>query len=234
MITPDRVIEKELLSGFSDDGEPIYLAGVDEVGRGALAGPASVGIALVSVNTTDDFPVGLRDSKLMSAPAREAMVTPVRSWVAASAVGHSLVDEVNEFGIMGALRAAAARALAQLDGYRIGGILLDGSHNWWASDGLFEVGPRLPQIPVRTEVKGDARCAVVAAASVLAKVERDALMIDLAQKYPGYDWEKNKGYAAKAHIAGLARLGATPVHRTSWNLPGLAEFNARKESHARG
>lgn len=220
MLLPTRDIEREMLAAFPVD-EPIHLAGVDEVGRGAIAGPASVGIALVDINTLDEFPSGLRDSKLLSAKARDALVEPAREWVRAAAVGHSTVAEVNEFGIMGALRAAASRALAELDGYRIGAILLDGSHNWWSTDGLFTLGPALPDLPVRTQVKGDATCAVVSAASVLAKVERDALMVSAATQYPDYDWDKNKGYASKKHIEGLARLGATDFHRTAWNLPGL-------------
>lgn len=220
MLLPTRDIEREMLAGLPP-GERVYLAGVDEVGRGAIAGPASVGIALVDVDTIDEFPAGLRDSKLMSAKARDAMVQPAREWVCASAVGHSTVAEVNEFGIMGALRSAAARALEQLEGYTIGAVLLDGSHNWWSTDGLFTLGPSLPDLPVRMQVKGDATCAVISAASVLAKVERDALMIEAAARYPGYDWDKNKGYASKTHIEGLRSMGATDFHRTAWNLPGL-------------
>lgn len=220
MLLPTREIETQMLAALPRGGQ-VYLAGVDEVGRGALAGPASVGIALVGVATTDAFPAGLRDSKLLSAAAREALVEPVRAWTAASAVGHSTVAEINEFGIIGALRAAAARALAQLGDVTIGAVLLDGSHDWWTTDGLFALGPTLPEYPVRMQVKGDATCAVVAAASVLAKVERDALMVEAAGRYPGYDWDSNKGYASAAHIAGLRTRGATDYHRTAWKLPGL-------------
>ncbi len=224
VIEPSRLVEKEVLAGLyaTGGGAPVYVAGVDEVGRGALAGPASVGIALVGVDTSDEFPAGLRDSKLLSAKAREAFVQPVRSWVAASAVGHSTIEEINSWGIMAGLRAAAARALGALEGFPIGAVLLDGSHNWWTTpDALFPIGPQLPDIPVRMEVKGDAHCAVIAAASVLAKVERDALMVQAAQRYPGYDWELNKGYASASHIDSLATRGATDFHRTSWNLPGM-------------
>lgn len=199
---------------------PVYVAGVDEVGRGAIAGPASVGIAVVGLETTNDFPLGLRDSKLLSASARERMVEPVKRWVVDSAVGHSSIEDVNSVGIVGALRSAARQAYNQLR-VQPDIILLDGKHDWWSGDGLFTVGPDLPQLPVRMEIKGDARCAVVACASVLAKVERDALMVRAASEYPGYGWEKNKGYASAQHIAGLKELGVSPFHRTSWKLPGV-------------
>ncbi|NLW13200.1 MAG: ribonuclease HII [Trueperella sp.] len=223
MIAPDRVLERELLALLDAQCDGlVYLAGVDEVGRGALAGPASVGIALVSVTTTDEFPVGLRDSKLMSPLARMKAVAGVCEWVDAAAVGHAGPEAVNEWGVIGALRIAAANALAQLEGYKIGGVLLDGVHDWWTTDGL-PLGPQLPPYPVRTEVKGDARCAVVAAASVLAKVARDELMIELAKDYPGYDWERNKGYSSARHIEGLTTLGVSAQHRTSWKLPGIEQ-----------
>lgn len=224
MLLPDRAIEREMLATYCSTapaGQRVYIAGVDEVGRGSIAGPASVGIALVSLETRDDFPVGLRDSKLLSARAREALVTPVHQWADAIAVGHSTVAEVNDFGIMGALRAAAERALAQLGDVTIAAVLLDGSHDWWSTSGLFSFGLQLPALPVRMEVKGDARCAVIAAASVAAKVERDKLMVAADTRYPGYDFAHNKGYASAKHIAGLESLGPSEFHRTAWNLPGV-------------
>ncbi|AWA42900.1 ribonuclease HII [Trueperella pyogenes] len=221
MIVPDRDVELALLRELSAGGEHVYLAGVDEVGRGALAGPASVGVALVSLGTPDEFPVGLRDSKLMTPAARTRAVADVLSWVDAAAVGHADADAVNTWGIIGALRLAAADALSKID-LPIGGVLLDGVHDWWTTDGL-PLGPQLPPYSVHMEVKGDARCAVVAAASVLAKVARDELMIELARENPGYDWEHNKGYASPKHISGLRELGASAHHRTSWKLPGLEQ-----------
>lgn len=224
MLLPDREIERDMLREYcasTPAGHQLYVAGVDEVGRGAIAGPASVGIALVSLDTADEFPAGLRDSKMLSPRAREALVAPVREWVDAIAVGHSTVAEINEFGILGALRAAAERALMQLGDVTIAAVLLDGSHDWWSTSGLFTIGPQLPALPVRMEVKGDARCAVVAAASVVAKVERDALMIAADAEYPGYDFAHNKGYASAKHIAGLRSLGPSGFHRTAWNLPGV-------------
>ncbi len=221
MIEPDRTLECELLASLAENAEsPVYLAGVDEVGRGALAGPVSVGIALVSSSTSDEFPGGLRDSKLMTPAARMKIVDTVTEWVDAVAVGHAGPEVVDEWGVIGALRIAAQNALAQLKDYPIAGVLLDGVHNWWTTDGL-PLGPQLPPYPVRTEVKGDATCAVVAAASVAAKVARDELMVDLAKDYPGYDWQRNKGYSSARHIEGLKKLGASAQHRTSWKLPGI-------------
>ena len=220
MIVPDREVELALLREVSERGGR-YVAGVDEVGRGALAGPATVGIAVVSLGTPNDFPAGLRDSKLMTPIARTRAVGQVREWVEAAAVGHAGADVVNQWGIIGALRYAAGEALAQLD-LPISAVILDGTHDWWSPSEL-PIGPQLPPYPVHMEVKGDARCAVVAAASVLAKVERDKIMTRLGAQYPGYDWERNKGYSSPAHIAGLGALGASEHHRTSWKLPGLEQ-----------
>ena len=201
MIAPDRVLERELLALLDAQCDGLVTSRVDEVGRGALAGPASVGIALVSVTTTDEFPVGLRDSKLMSPLARMKAVAGVCEWVDAAAVGHAGPEAVNEWGVIGALRIAAANALAQLEGYKIGGVLLDGVHDWWTTDGL-PLGPQLPPYPVRTEVKGDARCAVVAAASVLAKVARDELMTS-REGLSGLRLGTKQGLLSARHIEGL-------------------------------
>lgn len=222
MLLPDRTVELELLAQLAQVSSRPILAGVDEVGRGALAGPASVGISLID-DAAGDFPPGLRDSKLLSPARRAGLVEPCKAWTLATVVGHSTVDEINEWGIMGGLRAAAARAVAQIEalGLSFDGVLLDGSHDWWTSAALVPAGPELPDLPVHMEVKGDARCAVVAAASVVAKVERDAVMKDLDLRFPGYDWARNKGYSSPSHIAALGELGPSAAHRTSWHLPGV-------------
>ncbi len=225
MLTPSRDIELDILGSLrASFGEGALLAGVDEVGRGALAGPVSVGICLIDGSTSNDFPVGLRDSKQISPARREALDPLCRAWGVDLAVGHAGSDVVDSEGIMAALRRAAADALAQLGerGLVPDAVLLDGSHNWWVEDSLFDFDPILPQVPVRMQVKGDASCAVVAAASVAAKVERDRLMVDLATQYPGYDWASNKGYSSVRHIEGLRALGPSPLHRTSWHLPGVS------------
>ena len=207
---------------------------MDEVGRGALAGPVSVGLAIVGAATPDAFPRGLADSKQLSPARREALVEPCRAWLVDSAVAHAQPAEIDALGIVGALRLAGARALARVGerGHAPGIVILDGSADWLSRPdedlltalGPAPAGPDAPREipPVRTQVGADARCAVVAAASVLAKVERDALMRGLED--PGYDWVSNKGYATASHVAGLGRLGAGDQHRRSWRLPGLESF----------
>ncbi len=225
VLTPSRETELDLLASMRPSfGECALLAGVDEVGRGALAGPVSVGICLIDGATSDGFPVGLRDSKQISPARREALDPLCRAWGVDLAVGHAGPDVVDAEGIMVALRRAAADALAQLvsRGHMPDAVLLDGSHDWWAEASLFDFDPILPQIPVRMQIKGDASCAVVAAASVSAKVERDRLMVELDAEYPGYDWASNKGYSSARHIEGLRALGPSPLHRTSWHLPGVS------------
>ena len=227
---PDRCLEKALLETYDCVG------GLDEVGRGALAGPVSVGLAIVARRTDDDFPEGLADSKQLTARARRGLVDPVRSWLVDHAVAHASPAEIDERGIVGALRMAGLRALQQVAdrGHAPGIIILDGVADWLTApqpDLLTALeGGHLPETapepagapavpPVRMEVKADARCAVVAAASVLAKVERDSLMACLDD--PGYGWASNKGYASPAHIKALTELGASNQHRRSWHLPGL-------------
>ncbi len=216
---PTRQLERELL----DSGHRL-VAGMDEVGRGALAGPVSVGVCLVDAST-GRLPRGLRDSKLLTAPAREALCEPVRRWSVGSAVGHAGPDEIDAFGIIAALRMAGTRALATLaaQGLVPDVVVLDGIHDWLTPpDDLFGgLDPELPVLvpPVRTQVKGDLRCAVIAGASVLAKCERDGMMVGLAEQHPAYGWEANKGYSAPGHLAALRELGPTELHRRSWRLP---------------
>jgi ribonuclease HII len=212
------------------------VAGMDEVGRGALAGPVSVGVVVVDADTRT-APSGVRDSKLLTPAAREALVPKVRRWARWYAVGHAEPDEIDEIGIIAALRAAGRRALATL-GVTPDCVLLDGNHDWLTGpkpapvDGvgaddvpLFELPAAAtlppPCPPVFTRVKADLRCAAVAAASVLAKVERDAIMVSRSDWHPEYDWAGNKGYAAPEHLAALRRHGTTPQHRRSWRLPGM-------------
>ena len=200
------------------------LAGIDEVGRGALAGPVSVGIAVVDLQQ-QKLLADVRDSKLLKVADRERLVPLVRDWSVASAVGHASANEIDEFGIIGALRLAGNRAWFAVlaAGVRPEVVLLDGSHNWLSPDlqpSLFDDAPAEPgcDAPVHTLVKADMQCLSVAAASIIAKVERDAMMCELHTQYPAYGWDENKGYGTTAHKEALRAAGPTPYHRVSWQL----------------
>ncbi len=203
-----------------------YLAGVDEVGRGALAGPVSVGIAVVDLHTQKPLS-GVRDSKLLSPSERERLEPLVRSWSVASAVGHASAHEIDALGIIAALRLAGTRAWLEIlaAGVSPDVVLLDGSHNWLSPPGqlsLFDEPAVEPgcAAPVHTKVKADMQCLSVAAASVIAKVERDQQMRGLHIEYPDFGWDINKGYATPVHRDALRAAGPTPYHRVSWNLLG--------------
>jgi ribonuclease HII len=208
-----------------------WIAAMDEVGRGALAGPVSVGVVLVDA-TVRTVPQGVRDSKLLAPHVRERLVPRIRRWAPAYAVGHAGPDEVDAVGIMAALRQAGRRALAQLPAVP-DLVLLDGNYDWLTDpngDGLFallEGAPTSP--PVRTLIKADLKCSSVAAASVLAKVERDAMMIDLHPAFPNYAWADNKGYSAPEHLEALRRHGPTEHHRQTWRLPLAGGIEGRLE-----
>lgn len=195
---------------------------MDEVGRGALAGPVSVGAVAID-ETCRSAPSEVRDSKLLSPAARTAMVPRIRRWSLAWAVGHASPAEIDAIGIMGALRLAGTRALDDL-GVRPDLVLLDGNYDWLTDPGrtglLAFADERAEQVPVRTMIKADLRCSSVAAASVLAKVARDDVMVSMASTHPAYRWELNKGYAAPEHLAALRQDGPTEQHRRSWNLTG--------------
>lgn len=228
-VVATRELELTLLDGRR------FVAGMDEVGRGALAGPVSVGVAIVDANCAEP-PAGLTDSKLLSSTRRVGLCEPLRQWACASGVGHASPAEIDAHGIVIALRLAGQRALLQALDHAVlplpDLIILDGVHDWLTepADDLFAALSDAPADeqwragghvtpPVQMQVKADMSCAVVAAASVLAKVERDALMV--AQEDPGYGWASNKGYASAAHVEGLRRLGASVFHRRSWKLPGV-------------
>lgn len=212
---PTLRLERELLrSGVG------ALACIDEAGRGALCGPVSVGVVVVT-ESTKPAPKGVRDSKLLTQERREELAPLIRSWASAHAVGMASAAEIDSLGIIAALRLAGQRALAALS-LVPDCVLLDGNHDYLTpSDqaSLFEELPLTDLPPVLTRVKADLRCAGVAAASILAKTARDTLMLGLAADYPDYGWPDNKGYAAPDHLEALRRLGPTPHHRVSWSLP---------------
>lgn len=185
--------------------------GVDEVGRGAVAGPVAVGVHALRADT-DRIPAGLRDSKLLSEARREALHPDVCAW-GEGAVGYASALEIDARGITWALAAAARRALLLLNrggvDVRRAVILLDGSHDW--------LSPALrAPLDVRTRVGADRTCASVSAASIRAKVARDAEMRAAHEAHPQYAWVSNKGYGSPAHYAGIRQYGLTELHRRSW------------------
>ena len=213
-LAPTLDLERELFaSGVRS------LASIDEVGRGAIAGPVTVGVVVITPSCGEP-PEGVRDSKLLSPARRLALIEPIIAWVSAHAVASATSGEVDELGIVGALRLAGVRALTELEAAGVAPdlVLLDGSHDWLTSDSLFDdpMGYRAP--PVRTQVKGDLTCASVAAASVLAKVDRDAHMTELDARFPAYGWSGNKGYGSPGHQQAIRELGVTDFHRVSWNI----------------
>lgn len=176
------------------------IAGVDEVGRGPWAGPVTA--AAVILNPAD-IPEGLNDSKALTARRREALhgLLIARAQVS---IAHASVAEIDEMNILAASHLAMRRAIAGLP---------------VPPDHLLIDGNRLPSdLPCGAEavVKGDARSLSIAAASIVAKVCRDRLMVDLAQQHPGYGWESNAGYGTKAHSEALRNLGVSPHHRRSF------------------
>ena len=226
---PTRRFELRLLK------DARVVVGIDEVGRGALAGPVAVGAAAVD-SSTGRAPKGLADSKVLPPSRREELVTPISRWALAHSVGWASPSEVSALGLTAALRLAGRRALAVMRLRKDFGadvrILLDGSHDWLSQDDLFSSAdqadaPGVPW-PVTTRVKADRDCSVVAAASVLAKVARDRYMMEIAD--PGYDWAGNKGYASKVHIEALRTLGASKRHRLGWNLPTQSVVEGRSEA----
>jgi len=203
---PTLEVERALFA----DGASVVI-GIDEVGRGAMAGPVMVGVCAIT-KIIDSFPTGLRDSKMLSAPKRELLAPILMGW-APTAVGAASAAEIDELGITACLGLAAKRALVALHsaGVPVGEstVLLDGAHDW--------LNPALvSKLNVITRVKADQDCAVVAAASVVAKVERDALMIVLDGEHPHYGWASNKGYGAAIHMNAIRTVGVTDYHRKTW------------------
>ena len=180
------------------------IAGVDEVGRGAWAGPVVVCAAVVEPGFPAP-PAGLTDSKRLTAKRRAELAAELPGWVAGYAIGSASHEEIDALGMTAALRLAARGALDQLPS-RPDVVLLDGKHNYIGSPWR-----------VRTAVKADLRSVSVAAASVIAKVHRDTLMARLGEGHPDFAFADNAGYPAPAHQRALAALGPTEYHRLSWS-----------------
>jgi ribonuclease HII len=204
---PTLEFERELLASGSR-----FVIGVDEVGRGALAGPVAVGMVVIDA-AMPAHPEALRDSKLLTETVREELAPLCTAWGLYSAVGEASPAEIDEHGIIAALGLASWRALGALRGAGApvdeASVLLDGNHDY--------LNPVLEtRMSVTTRIKGDMTCASVAAASVIAKVHRDRYMIGLHDDFPAYGWASNKGYAAPVHMAAIAELGPCDHHRRTW------------------
>lgn len=177
-----------------------YVVGMDEVGRGAWAGPLSIGAVIVP---RERRVYKIRDSKMLTESEREALFSRLTEWCVTWAVGHASPRECDELGMSAAMTLAANRALDGL-GVEPDHLLLDG--NWdfvWGGGAELIVG-------------GDARSLSIAAASILAKVTRDRMMRAAAEHFPAYAFDRNKGYPGPVHKAALAALGPTTIHRRSW------------------
>lgn len=205
-VVPTRDVEDELIGTGART-----VAGMDEVGRGALAGPVMVGVVVVDART-GPVPDGLADSKLLTPRRREAMVPVIEQWCAEWALGEASAEEIDRLGIMAALGLAGSRALGALAATPEV-VVLDGTTSFLLEE---HEGPR-----VVLRAKADRDVACVAAASVLAKVARDALMVRLDGIHPSYGWAGNKGYGSAGHTDAIARCGTTNLHRRSWNLGGV-------------
>lgn len=210
VITPRLTVERRLLR------EHALIIACDEVGRGALAGPVAVGAVTVdAAQARRRVPEGLRDSKLVAERRRPEVAQRAADWVGASAVGWASAAEIDEVGILRALGLAALRAIADL---RAAGVVpeeavvvLDGNHDYITPAG----GAGLRVQPI---VKADRDLASAAAASVLAKVARDDLMVRLHDEAPVYQWSRNKGYASAEHRAAISSHGLSAHHRASWAI----------------
>ncbi|RKR73683.1 ribonuclease HII [Frondihabitans australicus] len=207
VVDPTMDFEREL-----HDSGAGWVVGCDEVGRGAIAGPVAVGMSAVLAGFSP-LPAGLRDSKMLSEKKREELYPQALEWCSVSAVGLAGPEEVDEIGIIAALGLAGRRALVSLHeaGVEIlrSVVVLDGNHDY--------LTPALTSAPtVVTRIKADRDCGSVAAASVIAKVHRDRLMIAHHDDHPGYGWAANKGYGSTTHYEALHELGPSPLHRLTW------------------
>lgn len=176
------------------------LCGVDEAGRGPLAGPVCAAAVILPRGAEIE---GLNDSKKLTEKKREELFEPIRDKAISCGIAFATVEEIEEKNILNATFLAMNRALAQLEP-KPALALIDGNR----STGI--------TFPNRCVVKGDAKCADIAAASVLAKVSRDRYMIEIAEKYPQYHFEQHKGYGTKLHYDALREYGPSPIHRMSF------------------
>ncbi len=194
------------------------IAGVDEVGRGCLFGPVVAAAVILPVAAEDSLAAaGVTDSKKLSATQRSHLATQIRAVAIAHQIGIASVQEIDRLNILQASLLAMKRAIARLS--------VQPDFCW--VDGNQKIPHLL--IPQQTLVKGDEKSLAIAAASILAKVWRDRLMVRLSERYPGYDIANNKGYGTAKHRAGLQKLGVTTQHRLSFSPCQLNLLKAEDE-----
>lgn len=198
-IIPSLVFEKKLWSLGIET-----IAGIDEVGRGAWAGPLSVGVAIVPFAKRV---YGIRDSKMLNESQRQSIFPRVSSWCLDWAVGHASPKECDDLGMSRAQKLATCRALDQLK-LIPEHVLIDGK--WDFVDFGDEKTTKI--------IKGDAKCLSIATASILAKVTRDQIMINYDSQFPQYGFASNKGYPSTGHKTALKKWGMLPIHRQSWSF----------------
>lgn len=201
-------------NSFADKGYGI-ICGVDEAGRGPLAGPVCAAAVILPANLEID---GLKDSKKLSEKRREALYDIICEESVAYAIAYATVEEIESLNILQATFLAMRRAVEALS-VKPELALVDGNRK-----------PPL-DIPCETVIKGDAKVASIAAASILAKVSRDRYMVKMAETYPGYFFEIHKGYGTKKHYEAILKNGATPIHRMSFlkNLESKREKSYGKD-----
>ncbi len=189
----------EYENAVHDEGFEL-VCGVDEAGRGPLAGPVCAAAVILPQGL--EIP-GLNDSKKLSEKKREALFAEICEKAVSYGIAFATVEEIEEINILSAALLAMNRAIEKLSAVP-DLALIDGNTT------------RDIQVPARAVIGGDARCASIAAASILAKVTRDRLMLAMAEKYPEYEFQKHKGYGTKAHYAALEAHGPSPIHRMSF------------------
>lgn len=195
MEQPDFSLEQTLI-----DAGLTRVAGVDEVGRGPLAGPVTAAAVVLDPSR---IPEGLNDSKKLTAKKRQLLYEQIHDMAEVS-IAHASVEEIDELNILRASHLAMERAVAGLPNPP-DHLLIDGN-----------MIPRGLTLPAQAVIKGDGKSVSISAASIVAKIRRDAIMVDLAQQHPGYGWESNAGYPSKSHKEALQNLGVTPHHRRSF------------------
>lgn len=210
---PGLVVEREIWA----TGDRV-VAGVDEVGRGSWAGPLTVAAAVAPRNRRI---YKVRDSKMLNESEREHLFQRVAEWCESWSVGHASPDECDRLGMSAAQRLAAKRAIDGL-GVEPDHVLVDGRWDFVGSGNT------------RTIVGGDATSLTIAAASILAKVTRDRIMRAESATYPGFDFDRNKGYPCPRHRAALAARGPTTIHRTSWAFMDDLPWSGIARTHVGG